>query len=188
MSRKGFLEMRKIIFGGANSLDNYIARKDGSVDWLLWGEEAAAVIADYWKRFDAILMGRKTYEVALQYSKGKKNPYPGMKSFVFSRTLKPRKGKSVSIIANDAVEFVRGLKTGKGKDIWLMGGGEFAKVLFEADLIDEIDFNLHPVLLGSGVPLFYKMKRQINLELTGCRSFKNGCVLLTYGVKHQAVA
>ena len=76
------------------------------------------------------------------------------------------------------------LKQTEGKDICLMGGGELARSLFEADLIDEIGFNIHPVLLGSGIPLFHPMTRQINLELKECRAFKNGCVLVTYRVKH----
>ena len=66
-----------------------------------------------------------------------------------------------------------------------MGGGDFAKTLFEADLIDEIGFNIHPVLLGSGIPLFHEMNRQINLELLECRPFKNGCVSVIYRVKHS---
>ena len=67
--------MRKVTFGGANSLDNYFARKNHAVDWLLWSDEAAGVMADYWKTFDTVLMDRKTYEVALRHSKGKA-PYP----------------------------------------------------------------------------------------------------------------
>ena len=62
--------MRKVIFGGANSLDNYIARKDDAVDWLMWSNEAAAVMTDYWKTIDTIVMGRKTYEVALRMGAG----------------------------------------------------------------------------------------------------------------------
>ena len=58
--------MRKVTFGGANSLDNFIARKDDAVDWLMWSNEAAAVMTDYWKTIDTIVMGRKTYEVALR--------------------------------------------------------------------------------------------------------------------------
>ena len=188
--------MRKVIFGGANSLDNYIARKDDAVDWIMWGDEAAAVMADYWKNFDTILMGRKTYEVAVGMSKGrgkskskgqgkaKRDPFPGMKSFVFSRTLKQNADDSIEIIADDAAGFVHKLKSEEGKDICLMGGGEFARTLFDADLIDEIGFNIHPVLLGSGIPLFLEMTHQIDLELLECKAFKNGCVLVTYSVKH----
>ena len=174
--------MRKVTFGGANSLDNYLARKDDAVDWLLWGDEAAAVMADYWQTIDTVLMGRKTYEVALRHSKGKA-PYPGMHTYVFSRTLKDDGDGSATIISGDAGAFVRHLKNEKGKDICLMGGGEFAKSLFEAGLIDEIGFNIHPVLLGSGIPLFHEMAQQINLELLECKPFKNGCVLVRFNVR-----
>jgi len=180
--------MRKAIFGGANSLDNYIARKDDAVDWLLWGPEAAAVMATYWKQFDTILMGRKTYEVALRMGGGGGNLYAGMKTYVFSRTLKQKAGKNIKdleIISEDAAEFVRKLKEQAGKDICVMGGGLLAKSLFEADLIDEIGFNIHPVLLGSGIPLFHEMNHQINLELIECKPFKNGCVMVSYRVKHD---
>lgn len=176
--------MRKVTFGGANTLDNYFARKDDAVDWLLWSDEAMRVMTDYWKTIDTILMGRKTYDVALKQSKGKRNPYPGIKSYVFSRTLKQRKGAAVEIVSADAAAFVRKLKSEAGKDICVMGGGDFAKTLFEADLIDEIGFNIHPVLLGSGIPVFHEMKHQIDLELLECKTFKNGCVLVTYRVKH----
>ena len=175
--------MRKITFGGANSLDNYFARRDDGLDWLMWSEEVASVMTDYWKTIDTILVGRKTYEVGLKLSKGKGNPYPGVKTYVFSRTMKGGTDENVEIVSENAVEFVRNLKNKDGKDICLMGGGEFAKTLFEADLIDEIGFNIHPVLLGQGVPLFHEMSRQINLELIDCKTFKNGCVLVSYRVK-----
>jgi dihydrofolate reductase len=174
--------VRKVTFGGANSLDNYLARPDHGVDWLLWGEEAAAVMADFWKTIDTVLMGRKTYEVALRSGQGGA-AYPGVQTYVFSRTL-PEGSGSVTIVSSDVVPFVRELKQRDGKDICLMGGGELARPLFEAGLIDEIGFNIHPVLLGSGIPLFHSMSRQIDLELRECRPFKNGCVLVSYRVKH----
>ena len=177
--------MRKVTFGGANSLDNYIARKDGSFDWIMHGKEAAEYMRDYWKTIDTMLMGRKTYEVALKMSKGQSNPYPGVKSYVFSRTLKESEDKSIELVKEDAVGFVRKLKKQEGKDICVMGGGEFARPLLEAGLIDEIGFNIHPVLLGSGIPLFHEMKKQINLELLECKPFTNGCVLVTYRVKNR---
>lgn len=175
--------MRKVTFGVANSLDNFIARKDGAVDWLIWSDEAAVVMKDFWKKIDTVLMGRKTYEVALTHSKGKKNPYPSIKTYVFSRTLKT--GEDVEIIAENAAEFVRDLKNQEGKEICLMGGGDFARSLFEAGLIDEIGFNIHPVLLGGGIPLFLEMNRQIELELIESKPFKNGCVLVSYRVKNN---
>jgi dihydrofolate reductase len=176
--------MRKITFGGANSLDNYLARPDHAVDWLLFGEEAFEIMAEYWKTIDTILMGRKTYEVAVREGRSG-GDYPGIKTYVFSRTLKQRADPGVTIIATDAVEFVCKLKQEEGKDICLMGGGELAKPMFEAGLIDEIGFNVHPVLLGAGIPLFHPMNRQIDLELLECRALKNGCVLVKYKVKHD---
>lgn len=176
--------MRKVTFGGASSLDNMFARKDDSVDWLMWSNEAQTMMTEYWKTVDIILMGRKTYEAGLKLSKGKNNPYGGIKSYVFSHTLKPGKRQGVEFVQNDAVEFVKNLKADEGGDICLMGGGNFAKTLFEANLIDEIGFNIHPILLGSGIPIFYEMKQQVDLELLTCQRFKNGCVAVTYRVKH----
>jgi dihydrofolate reductase len=176
--------MRKVTFGGASSFDNHFARKDHSVDWLMWSDEAASMMTDYWKTIDTILMGRKTYEVGQKMTNGKSNPYLGIKTYVFSRTLQPGKEKGVEIIRENAEAFVKQLKDQEGKDICLMGGGDFAKTLFEANLIDEIGFNIHPVLLGSGIPIFYEMSHQINLELLTCKPFKNGCVAVTYRVKH----
>ena len=91
--------MRKVIFGGANSRDNYIARPDGAVDWILWNDEAMELMKDYWAKFDTIVIGRKTYDVARAWqevgengsggdgSLEAKNPYGDIKTFVFSRTM-----------------------------------------------------------------------------------------------------
>jgi dihydrofolate reductase len=180
--------MRKVTFGGANSLDNYFARKDDSVDWLMWSNEAASVMKDFWKTIDTVVMGRRTYEVALRMGAGA-GAYGGVKSYVFSRTMKKsdsKAGGNLEIISENAAEFVRKLKSEEGKDICVMGGGLLAKSLFEADLIDEIGFNIHPVLLGSGIPLFYEMNHQIDLELINCKPFKNGTILVSYRVKHAA--
>ena len=89
----------------------------------------------------------------------------------------------MEIIREDVVEFIRRLKTEEGKDIFVMGGGLLAKPLFEASLIDEVGVNIHPILLGSGIPLFHEMSRQIDLELIECKSFKNGCVSVSYRVR-----
>lgn len=180
--------MRKVIFGGANSLDNYIAREDGSYDWILWGDEVAELMKDMWSRFDTIVMGRKTYDVAVGSApKAKKrkakNPYGDIRTIVFSTTLNPAEHDGVEIRSDDPGKFLKKLKREKGKDICIMGGGDLARTLFEAGVIDEIGFNIHPVLLGSGIPLFHKMKKQIDLELIECKPFKNGCVYVLYRVK-----
>lgn len=172
--------MRKVTYGGANSLDNFIARKDDAVDWLMFNKEVGEIMQDYWKTIDTVVMGRRTYEVALKTA-GEAGDYPGITTYVCSRTMKKRKGVN---IVPDAVELVRKLKSEKGKDICVMGGGVLAQSLFEAGLIDEIGINVHPVLLGSGIPLFHGMTKQIDLELVKCQQLKNGCVVLTYSVKH----
>ena len=174
--------MRKVTFGGACSLDNFFARKDDSVDWLLWTKEVGELMRTYWNTIDTVLMGRRTYEVASKSSRGA-GGYPGVKTYVFSRTLKKRSSKKLTFVSEDAVSFVRRLKEEEGKDICLMGGGVLAKPLFEAGLIDEVGLNIHPVLLGSGIPLFYEMPHQIDLELVRCQELSNGCVVVTYRTK-----
>jgi dihydrofolate reductase len=173
--------MRKVTFGVASSLDNFIARKDHAVDWLQWGEEAAAVTATFWKTIDTVVMGRKTYEVARKTGTG---AYPGVKNYVCSRTLRENPDPRVEIISEDGAEFVQKLKRQDGKGICILGGGELARSLFEAGVIDEVGLNIHPILLGSGIPLFLPIEREVALELLECRPFKNGCVLVMYRVRH----
>jgi dihydrofolate reductase len=175
--------MRKVTFGGANSLDNFFARKDDTVDWLLWCKEVNQIMKDFWKNIDTVVMGRRTYEVATRNGGGI-GSHAGVKTYIFSRTIKKPGDKKITFVAEDAAEFVRRLKEEDGKDICVLGGGLLAKSLFEADLIDEVGFNIHPVLLGSGIPLFYEMSRQIDLELKKCQELSNGCVYLSYDVKH----
>ena len=184
--------MRKLTLGLANSLDNYIARKDGGFDWLHWSKEVAEISAKFMKTVDALLIGRKTFEVMLASGQ---TSYPGAKNYVFSRSKKKREAlkkklaakkkpnRNVEIVAEDAANFVSELKKRKGKGIVVFGGGELAKSLFEADLIDEVVLNIHPVLLGSGIPLFHEMKKQIDLELLDCKILKGGYLAVTYLVK-----
>lgn len=174
--------MRKVIFGGAISLDNFIARKDGAFDWLVRSKEVNQIMKDMWSTIDTMVMGRKTYEVAQRM--GGVGDYPGVITYVFSRTIKQPNSKKTTFIADDAADFVRRLKEEEGKDILVMGGGLLAQSLFEADLIDELGFNIQPVLLGSGIPLFHEMSRQIDLKLKECRQLSKGCVYVTYKVKH----
>jgi dihydrofolate reductase len=176
--------MRKVVFGGANSLDNFIARPDHGVDWLIWSDDVAAITGELWKTTDTVVMGRKTYEVAERSGQG--DGYPGMRTYVFSRTLQQKPGGNVTIVRDDAADFVRRLKQQDGKDICVMGGGELGRSLLEGGVIDEIGFNIHPLLLGSGIPLFHPVSRQIDLELKECRVLKSGCVYLLYRVKHEA--
>jgi dihydrofolate reductase len=172
--------MRKLTYGGATSLDGYLARADHSTDWLLWSDEVAAVTAEYWQSIDTVLMGRKTYEVARKNGQG--GGYPGVVNHVFSRTL-AQVPAGVTLVREDAVEYVRRLKEAEGRGICLMGGGELARSLFEADLIDEVGFNVQPVILGAGIPALHPLSRSLDLELMECRRFANGCVYVLYCVR-----
>ena len=127
--------MRKVTFGGASSLDNFIARKDDSYDWIMWCKEAGEIMRDYWKNIDTVVMGRRTYEVAASH--GPLPVHKGVQTYVFSRTLKQRGKKGLTFVSEDVVDFVRRLKEEDGRDICVMGGGVLAKPLFEAGLIDE---------------------------------------------------
>lgn len=177
--------MRKVTFGVANSLDNFISREDGAVDWLLWSDEVKEIMAGFWPTIDTLVMGRKTYEAALKQGGGS-NPYQGIKTYILSRTLENNLGEGVEVV-KDGVALVRRLKAQEGKGICLMGGGESANSLLEAGLIDEVGVNIHPVLLGSGIRLFHDMKGQIDLELIESRNLKTGCVYLLYRVKTEGV-
>lgn len=183
--------MRKVTFGLANSLDNYIARRDGGFDWIHWSAEVAKISTKFMKTVDVLLIGRRTYEAMLSYGEAS---FPGVKNFVFTRSrrkaaalkkeIASRKARNVEVVAADAAVFLDELKKKKGKGIAVFGGGELAKCLFEAALIDEVVLNIHPVILGSGIPLFYEMKRQIDLELLECRILKGGYLAVSYRVKH----
>ncbi len=179
--------MRKVVYGGAVSLDMYLAREDGRVDWLIFDAEAMELMKEMWDRFDVMVMGRKTWSVSMeQFSEGDlkkaEEAKGGMPSYVFSRTVKPGRRGAYEIVNDDPVEFVQELKSKPGKDIMVMGGGEIGTLLLDAGLVDEVGFNVHPVLLGSGVPAFIKMSRQTDFELIESKVMENGCVYLHYRV------
>jgi len=171
------MHMRKVTFGVAASLDLYIARENHSVDWLQWSDEIGAFVKEFWTTVDTVVMGRKTYEAGVR--EGLK-AYDGVRNYVISTTMTEAADPRVEIVRGDPVGFIRALRQSEGRDICIMGGGVLARELFEADLIDEVGVNVHPVLLGSGIPLFHRMSRQLDLRLTECRPFRNGCVLLRY--------
>jgi dihydrofolate reductase len=184
--------MRTITYGGAVSLDGFLAGADGAIDWLHFSKDVQQVMTDYWKDVDTILMGRKTYAVAAAQTratakstkKAKRRTLsePGMRTYVFSRTLKAIEEPSVELVAGDAVTFVRDLKRKPGKQICLMGGGELAQSLLAAGLVDEIGLNIHPILLGSGVPAFRDPGHRVKLALTECRRMEGDCILASYRV------
>jgi dihydrofolate reductase len=171
--------MRKVIFGGATTLDNYIAGKDDSIDWIRHCKEVNEIMKRYWATIDTVIMGRRTWEIAMKGGSG--GGSKGIKSYLCSRTLTKSPSKKIEL-APDAASLVKRLKSEEGKDMIVMGGSSIGKSLFEAGLVDEFGVNIHPVLLGSGIPLFCEMERRIELELLECKQMETGCVFLNYRV------
>ena len=174
--------MRTVTYGAACTLDGFIAGKDGEIDWLHMSKDVSQIMREYWKGIDTILMGRKTWDVALKMGGGGSSP--GMRTFVFSRTLGSIDAEGVELVRDDAAGVVRDLRAGQGKGSCMMGGGDLARSLFAADLIDEVGLNVHPILLGAGILLFTDAGRRVPLELISSRCIAGGCVYSTYRVKH----
>jgi dihydrofolate reductase len=176
--------MRTIIYGGAVSLDGFLAGTDDALDWLHFSADVQAVMAESLKDVDTILMGRKTYAIAAaeggsgkpRKKRSRATP-PPMRTYVFSRTLPSIDAPGVELVRGDAVAFVRDLKAKPGKKICLMGGGELATSLIAAGLVDEIGLNIHPILLGAGVPAFRDPGVRVRLTLTENRILDGGCLL-----------
>ena len=178
--------MRTVTYGGACSLDGFITGPEAAMDWLRMSSDVGEIIAESWKLTDTVLMGRKTWEVAQKAGGGGERP--GVNTYVFSRTLRPSDVPGATLVSDNAGEFVRDLKRQKDRGIMVMGGGELARSLLEADVIDEIGFKVHPVLLGSGVPALLDAKRRVDLRLIECRQLERDCVLMRFSVKHRGRA
>ena len=174
--------MRTVTYGAACSLDGFITAADGSIDWLQFSKDAQKSMTEYWATIDTVLMGRKTWEFAMAQGGGSGGD-SSISSYVFSRTLREVPA-GATLVSSDAGEFVRKLKAEPGRGICVMGGGELARSLFEAGVIDEVGLNVHPVLLGSGVPFFRDAGRRIALDLAESRTISGGCVLMTYRVRN----
>jgi len=176
--------MRTVIFGGANTLDNFIAGPDGGIDWIRHDRDAMAVLGKMWKTMDTIVMGRKTYEASLKMAgEGEAPPdhaFQGITTYVLSRTMtgEPKNG---TLVREDGAEFVRRLKQQPGKDI-CVGSLSIASQLSERGLIDEYRFVVHPVVAGKGPRLFETVTPQgrLQLDFIGSEAFQSGVIALHY--------
>jgi dihydrofolate reductase len=170
--------MRKVTWTAAVSLDLYLAGPDEAMDWLRWSDDAQASIGESWKGVDTMLMGRKTWDFAAKGGGGDAGDSK-IRTFVFSRSMAEAPA-GAELVREDAVSFVRALKAGEGGGIMVMGGGELASALIEGGVVDEIGLNVHPILLGSGIPFFRPMARRVETRLVEARPIAQECVLLRY--------
>ena len=171
--------MRKVIYGGAMSLDGCITGPNGEYDWIVMDPEID--FARLMARFDTFLIGRKTFEVMQQMGNAAP-PTPGIRHVVFSRTLRPEDCPHATL-SEDAEGLVAELRAQPGKDIALFGGGELFRSLLAAGLVDELHFHIVPVLLGGGIPLLPSPADRARLTLRSHRVYeKTGTVGLEYQV------
>lgn len=170
--------MRNVILGLGISLDGYIARPDGSVDFLFMPKDYS--MGPFFKTIDAALMGRKTYEVGLRMSGGKKLHTYGLATYVFTRSLPPGERDGIVFTSDSPKEIVKSLRKRKGKHIWLMGGGELARDFFKEDLVDELYLGIVPVLIGEGLPLFPPGFPQREFKLLENKTYSRGLISLKY--------
>lgn len=171
--------MRVVTYGAACSLDGYIAGPNEDLSWLRWTDDVGRISGAYMARVDTILTGRKTYEAGRRQGGGS---YAGYASYVFSRTLTKIDDDDTTLVTDDAATFVKQLKARPGAEICLMGGGELARSLFEADLIDRVGVNVHPIILGRGTPLLPQMTKQVSLELIDLQRISGDCLYALYSV------
>ena len=172
--------MRKIILQLAVSLDGFIEGPNGEFDWCFTDQDYG--MSAFFKRIDSVFMGRKSYELASAMESEAPPGFPKMKEFVFSNTLDQVK-EGVVIVNGDIKKKVVKIKKEKGKDIWLFGGAELISSLMNLQLVDEFILAVHPVVLGSGKPLFKEIAERTWLTLTDNKVYDNGLVFLTYTVK-----
>lgn len=174
--------MRRLKYHVASTLDGFIAHEDHTIDgFVAEGEHVTDYLESLKNDYDIVLMGRRTYEFGFQF--GVTNPYPWMKQYVLSRTMERSPDPNVELVSQDIIDFVRELKAGTGKDIYLCGGADLAGTLTAEGLVDEIILKLNPVVFGSGIRLFSGAIKQTDMELTGSKVYGNGVVLLCYRVK-----
>jgi len=168
---------RRLRYSVAMSLDGFIARPDGSFDWIV--SDPAIDFAAMFKEYDAAVMGRKTWDVAAAMGE---QGVGSMETWVFSRTLPTETRKKTIITGEDPVAVVRELKQKPGKDIWLFGGGQLFHTLLGAGLVDTVEVAVIPVLLGGGLPVL-PPGVETTLRLEDHRVLPtSGIVMLAYSV------
>jgi dihydrofolate reductase len=169
--------MRRVRYAVVMSLDGYIAGPKGEADWITTDPEFD--FNAIFSQFDTILVGRVTFDRMVAADR---TSMPGMKTIVFSRTLRQEDHPGVTIVTEGQREMLSALKSGRGKDIWLFGGGSLFGSLAADGLVDTVEVAIVPVLLGAGVPLLPNPANRIKLSLRAQKIYKTGVVSLEYAI------
>jgi dihydrofolate reductase len=169
--------MRNVVLGLGISLDGYIARPNGAVDFLFMPKDYS--MAPFFATIDTAIMGRKTLDAALQMSGGSFSG-SSMATYIFSHSKPAGERDGLVFINQSPATFIRQLRKRPGKDIWLMGGGELARAFLKADLVDGLYLGILPVLLGEGIPLFPSGFPQRDFTLRENKTYSKGLIALKY--------
>ncbi|HIK03987.1 MAG TPA: dihydrofolate reductase [Trichormus sp. M33_DOE_039] len=173
--------MRKIILFIAASLDGYIARKSGEVDWLFTDQDYG--YAEFFAEVDTLIMGNKTYQQVLSFGD---YPYQDKEVFVFSQTQRGRTSNNALFVNNDWEKFIGTLRQSSGGNIWLVGGAQIIYFFLKNSWIDELILSIHPIILGSGIPLVVNDPSLENsLFLQDFKKFDSGLLQVTYTFKSR---
>ncbi len=174
---------RKIIVYIATSADGYIARRDGSYDWLDRPSPRGNYgMAQFFASVDTILWGRKTYDQALRMGGGVDQFGMKVKNYLFTHRPPAEPAKGVEVVTEPIAQFAKRLRAKPGKNIWMMGGGGLIASFLDAGEIDEFSIHVIPVLIGEGIPLIAPARRTVKLKLLSTRRFSDGVVHLNYCV------
>ena len=169
--------MRKLVLGLGISLDGYIARRDGSLDFLFMPKDYS--MAPFFKTIDTAVMGRKTWEASLKMGGGSFGG-ASMTWYVMSGSQPPGKRGGLVFTNQTPAALIAEIRKRRGKNIWLMGGGELARDFLQADLVDELYLGIVPLLLGEGRPLFPSGFPQRDFALVENETFSQGLIALKY--------
>jgi len=175
----------------AASLDGYIARRDGRVDWMEIEDRYAEgvdldpeYIAQFLQAIDCYVMGSSTYLTALQFeTNGQGWAYGDKPVFVLTSRELPRSRSTVTFHSGDLEAFFSGQLRPHYKNIWVAGGSKLVSDCLELGIADEVRYSILPVLIGNGIPFFARAENDIRLHLEEVKAYKNGIVALRYVVK-----
>jgi dihydrofolate reductase len=175
----------------AASLDGFIARKDGRVDWMETSDEFAggetldpAFIEIFLKTIDCYVMGSRTYETALNFdAKGMGWAYGDKPVFVLTSRDLARTRDTVEFYSGDLVQFVNERLRPRFSSIWFVGGGVVSGECLRLGLADEVRYSILPILIGEGISFFEKLDRDVLLHLAEVKAYKSGVVELCYEVR-----